>query len=328
MKIKILTTLLMTTALLLAACSNDESGQGRVDAPLGRTLQLSSVTRGGVANANLGDIRVLMTPDGKPGTFYEGSFVKTEMGWQHLVSVNSEGYHIYGYMPGNQFSGSLSMLSGSYQTGAVLTFSDLSAAVPYDACLVTSVKKSVDDTFVSGNYALDNSDNTNTVSLHLDHLMASVVFKVALGNSRNYSDLRSIKLKTLGLKTSKLTKTTVTCRQGQALTDDDIVFTLDNTNKAECPLYTGEELLKVPTDTICVTGFFVPSLSNALELVAEYDVYDKKDNLVRSGCKAASKVPLTALSRGQQYTFRLTVEPTYLYQLSDGDLDDPKIKIQ
>lgn len=330
MKIKILTTLMMTAAVLLTACSSDETGQsqGRTEVPAGEPLQLVSVTRGSATDAVLGDIRVLMTPDAKPGTYYEGSYVKTETGWQHLVSVNSEKYHIYGYMPGNHVSASISMLGDDYKTGAVLKFDDLPAATPHDVCLVTSLKKDVDDAFVPGNYALDNTDNANTVSLHLDHLMASVAFKVALGSSRNYCDLRSVKLKTLGLKTSKLTKTDVTFRQGQVLTDNDIAFTLDDANQVECPLYKSEEWLKIPTDTICVTGYFVPSLSDALELVAEYDVYDKKDNLVRSGCKALSKLPLPALTRGQQFMLKLTIEPTYLYQLSDTDLDNPTIMIR
>ena len=330
MKIKILTTLMTTAAVLLTACSSDETGhsQGRTEAPAGEPLQLVSVTRGSATDAVLGDIKVLMTPDVKPGTYYEGSYVKTETGWQHLVSVNAEKYHIYGYMPGNHVSASISMLCDDYKTGAVLTFSDLPAATPHDVCLVTSVKKDVDDAFVQGNYALDNTDNANTVSLHLDHLMASVAFKVAIGSSRNYSDLRSIKLKTLSLQTTKLTKTLVTFRQGSALTDDDIVFTLDATKKQECPIYTDGEWLKVPTDTIRATGYFVPALSNALELVAEYDVYDKQDHLVRSGCKAVSKLPMNALSRGQQFMLKLTIEPTYLYQLSDTDLDNPTIMIR
>ena len=328
MKIKILITLILTTAVLLTACSDEDTNQGKVEAPAGMSLQLSLVTRGGVTTADMSDIKVLMTPDEKPGTYYEGSFVKTENGWQHLVSVNMERYHIYGYMPGNHTSATISMLDGNYQNGAVLTFGELPAATPYDVCLVTSVKKTVDDAFVPGNYALDNSDNTNTVSLHLDHMMASVSLKLALGSNRNYCDLRSVKLKTLGLKTSKLTKTDVTFRQGQVLTDNDIAFTLDDANQVECPLYKSEEWLKIPTDTICVTGYFVPSLSDALELVAEYDVYDKKDNLVRSGCKALSKLPLPALTRGQQFMLKLTIEPTYLYQLSDEDLNNPKIKIQ
>lgn len=332
MKIKILTILMLTAALWLTSCTSGddaapEAAQGQVTPPNGEPLRLSGITRSGVIEAVAADIKVLMMRDAKPGTYYEGSYVKTETGWQHLVSVNSENYHIYGYMPGDMVNATPAMLSGSYETGAVLTFDGLEAASPYDVCLITSVKKSADDAFVPGNYALDNSDNTNTVSLHLDHLMASVAFKVALGNSRNYADLRSIKLKTVSLKTKTLTKCAVTCRQGQALTESDIAFTLDTENRTACPVFTGEGWLKAPADTVKVTGYFVPSLYNDLELVTEYDVYDKKGNKVRSDCKASNSLSLPSLNRGQQYTIKLTVEPTYLGQLSDGDLNDPEIKI-
>ena len=319
--------LMMTAAVLLTACSDEEAGQGSVEAPEGRPLQLSSVTRGGIIDADLGNIKVLMMPDAKSGTYYEGSYVKTETGWQHLVSVNSEHYHIYGFMPGDKVSATPSMLEGNYKTGAVLTFDGLGAATPHDVCLITSVKKSADDAFIPGNFALDNSDNTNTVSLHLDHLMASVAFKVALGNSRNYADLRSIMLKTVSLKTKTLTKCAVTCRQGLPLTESDIAFTLDTENRTACPVFTGEGWLKAPADMVEVTGYFVPSLYNDLELVTEYDVYNKKGDLVRSDCKASNSLSLPSLNRGQQYTIKLTIEPTYLGQLSDGDLNDPVIKI-
>ena len=51
--------------------------------------------------------------------------------------------------------------------------------------------------------------------------------------------------------------------------------------------------------------------------------------LVRGGCKSTNQLKFPAewgsLERGTRYTFVATVEPTYLYQLSDHDLDNLKI---
>jgi hypothetical protein len=60
-----------------------------------------------------------------------------------------------------------------------------------------------------------------------------------------------------------------------------------------------------------------------------YNVYDRKGNLIRKDCKAKNvlNLPTGGLTRGQKYTFNLTVNPTYLYVLSDPDLDNPTITV-
>lgn len=80
---------------------------------------------------------------------------------------------------------------------------------------------------------------------------------------------------------------------------------------------------------LSIPGYFVPSettSSSVFKIVTTYDIYDKKGNLVRSDCKATNKwsppVGLT-IERGKCYTIRVTIKPTYLYQLSDPDLDNP-----
>ena len=334
MKIKILTTLLIVTALWLTACTKDDAGQETVvtPSPSGQTLQLESVTRSGSIAATLQNIKVLMAPDDKADTYYEGSFVKTTNGWDHFVSVNVPNYHIYGYMPGDQFSASLSPLPGSangFQSGAVMTFTDLPAAVSENFCIVTSVKNTKptdDDPFVLGNYAFENIHNK--VSLHLDHLYAGLVFKVALGNNRNYSDLRTIKLDTLKIRTKQVEKAVVTFRQGKQLADGDIAYTFATGKSAECPFYEGGGVLAAPADTVKAMAGYVPQLYDDLELVAVYTVYNKAGKQVRTHTKVANKIPMKSLlSRGQMYTFVVTVEPSYLYQLSDDDLNNPDISI-
>ena len=57
------------------------------------------------------------------------------------------------------------------------------------------------------------------------------------------------------------------------------------------------------------------------------------NHLIREGCVADNKIDPTVIpgfneiQAGDVFTVNLTIEPDYLYQLSDPDLDNPTIKI-
>lgn len=56
-------------------------------------------------------------------------------------------------------------------------------------------------------------------------------------------------------------------------------------------------------------------------IVAEYDVYDKKGQLTRKGCTAKNTLTLgfTSKAKGRYFDIYATVNPDFLYVLSDGD---------
>ena len=66
-------------------------------------------------------------------------------------------------------------------------------------------------------------------------------------------------------------------------------------------------------------------------LRSTYDVYDKQNNLIRKGCVAENTIVpqerfnIKQFNRGHKYTLRLTVMPTYLYMLSEPDLNNPSV---
>jgi hypothetical protein len=76
-------------------------------------------------------------------------------------------------------------------------------------------------------------------------------------------------------------------------------------------------------------GFSAPVASSKLSIVCEYDVYDVKGNLVRQGCVAENSLnnKVTSLKRGEKSEVKITVKPTYLYVLSEPDLDNPTMVI-
>ena len=119
--------------------------------------------------------------------------------------------------------------------------------------------------------------------------------------------------------------------------------------------YIVENGVKKPNPkAVRLPGYFAPaedknsteSMNGKYTLRTTYNVYDKSWNpddtsadaatkkanaLVREGCVSDNKLHFpaewTTLDRGTIYTFEATVVPTYLYQLSSVDLDNPTIKI-
>lgn len=100
----------------------------------------------------------------------------------------------------------------------------------------------------------------------------------------------------------------------------------------------GQQLTE--TMTLFGPGFFTPlakpdkPITFQLEVV--YDIYDKAGKITRKGATAVNSYiadmkdlngnPIE-VKRGNSYNIQITVEPTYLYQLSEYDLDNPSLII-
>ena len=102
----------------------------------------------------------------------------------------------------------------------------------------------------------------------------------------------------------------------------------------------GYKLVEVEDPTVddqwvlVAPGFFTPveAYEKPVKFVLKttYDVLDKKGNVTRSGTSAVNIYESTKnekIVQGTYFNIHITVEPTYLYQLSDGDLDNPTLKI-
>ena len=98
------------------------------------------------------------------------------------------------------------------------------------------------------------------------------------------------------------------------------------------PVESDEGILLDETEPLSTTVCFAPGMSYTtlgFKLTTVYDVYDRKGNLIQANRQAENDLSrlaaVTALTRGQQATINLTVNPDFLYQLSDPDLDNPTI---
>lgn len=183
----------------------------------------------------------------------------------------------------------------------------------------------------------------NNMFLLFDHLCAALNINYKVDET--YNTLRTIRLKKIHMKTAnsggitKKTNVTITLRK----TDDgsspieSIVYepTLEESTGDDVFVSeTDEGELMLPTSKAFV-GHFMPAGTTTIILTSIYDIYDKKNNLVRKDCKATNIIRLDELisrfeatERGKKYTLNLTIQPTFLYVMSEPDLENPEMVVE
>jgi hypothetical protein len=259
--------------------------------------------------------------------------------WRSSVEVKQKQYYVYGFLPSEAATGgaTVAAYNGDFKNGAVLTIKDLPAASSSDVCVITGVQDAT-----SANAEIDlhlgrfayqgKPKGQNYVGVLIDHLFSEIdfLFKV----DAEYYALRHIKLKKLTLKSIGYTNVTATVRLLANDADNNPIDNLSWTNPngtSNAVLFEDEAGTDITTEPSAfgeVRGFSAPAASNSLGIVCEYDVYDVKGNLVRPNCKAENNLSLKVktLKPGQKAVVTITIKPTYLYVLSEPDLDNPTIE--
>ena len=274
--------------------------------------------------------------------------------------IEAENYQLYGYIP-HQTSIAYSITdlgetNANYSAGAIMTLENVPTVMPEDLCVVIGAKHGYDREHDGDNTdprtnRLRQGDFTFTASgtpdgnfffLLFDHLYAALSINMKVHD--DYAKLRTIKLKSLQLntqagdiKTTKKTKITIKLNANDGSTSPIEELTFTPTGAA---IDGGLEFWSNPAGTLLTTvsqpfiGHFMPDGITRLTLISTYDVYDTKMNLIREDCEAVNSVLLkdllteqTQTERGNRYTVNMTIQPTYLYTLSDPDLDNPTVKI-
>lgn len=188
----------------------------------------------------------------------------------------------------------------------------------------------------------------NYVYLLFDHIYAAMRFSIKVNGT--YNALRTIKLKDLSLQaytgddgtttTKKKMKATITLTK---TTDgsspiSSIVFEDVGTEVGKGSFFEDAAGLELTTDYSDFIGHFMPKDVTKVELTSTYDVYDKQGNLIRQNCTAMNTLDLKKLffydseiktaRRGYRYTVKMTINPTYLYVLSEPDLNNPTVEVE
>ena len=290
-----------------------------------------------------------------------GSFFKSSDKWRtDLDNIASADYYLYGYIP-HQTAINYSITdyngaNGAYSTGAIMTLQNVPTVMPNDLCVVIGAKHGYDREHDGNNdgtnrlrmgdfgFTSASSNTGNYVFLLFDHLYAAL--KVNMSIYADYAKLRTIKLKSLQLSTQagdvttkKRTDITIKLRatDGSVNPIEDITYDQPATYPA---IEGGLEFWSNSAGTALTTapqpfiGHFMPLGITRLSLTSKYDVYDTKGNLIRKNCKVTNSVLLSALfsgqtqtERGKRYTINMTIQPTYLYMLSEPDLDNPTVVV-
>lgn len=339
-----LTGLLLLWGSLVTGCSE----QSEPDVPKGKPLQINSLTRSSSVQLTEG-VRILIAPLLLDGTEAQAGYV-TYAGkvggkdtWNSGVYVDLvEKYWIYGYMPSSVVGDYriAATKSGSTVVGASLTLKGVAALSDEDLCVVIGIgdgeaAADVERGNFSYNPTVGENGEINGISLLMDHLYAAANFQMKI--DPEYNKLRTIKLKRLVLKCVAENKgdkvdVTVTFRNGQEDPISSITTTdVQNNQTAELVLFEDAAgiALEEETSIIDVTRNLIPSFATSLSLVSTYDVYDKKGNKVRENCQATNSLSLVlaGIARGQIRPVVLTVKPTYLYMLSEPDLENPTLDV-
>lgn len=281
--------------------------------------------------------------------------------WQFFSNADDDlttgDYRAFGFIPSDAASSSeISPFGGNFANGAILTIhglhpvtaSDVSVVIGasnYDGDLNSNVGDPSDlvrpgkfgvTLTVSGN----NEDN-NFVFLLFDHLYSALRFCINV--DEKYDALRTIVLKKMELraedaKASYDATITLEANTTGEIPISSVVFTSSGFDADFETIFsaTGSYSAGLPLSPSPVTlmGSFIPGDYQKFTLRTTYDVFDKKNNLVRKACTAENYLDVQAiiskpqiLQRGKYYSINLTVMPTYLYVLSDPDLDNPTVDV-
>lgn len=349
-KNKYIGILLIATTMLLSACSSDNPEAQTVttvNEPVGKEVQLMSyaspftdqelshraVPAGFTAytpdkNTNMG-IYMLLSENWASPKLERITYYTSTGKWNAYFEVEkNKTFTVYGYMPK---TGEMSSTLEKTDAGAAtLTISNMKPVTTDDICIITGVKDT-DSGLKEGQFSWSTpmeEIETYNISLLMDHLYAAAQFRLKI--DADYASLRTIKLKTMTLSTNKgSVDATVMLTHNDTGASPISSVTYDASGSSStADIYNSNEGTALDKTTpLSVNAYFAPGLSSNLTLVSTYDVYDSKDNLIRQNCTATNKLPNLEAIRGQRVLLNMTVNPTYLYVLSDPDLDNPTITI-
>lgn len=350
-----------TTALgLTAACTDDAaSDQGRTytlrlslgstafpDVAPTRALPTGFVPYDEVTLHPIQQIQTYFTYRDNDGQQDEPFvFTRTTEGtWSSRLVLKSptdgQPYRVYGFLPREAVgSATIEPLSGDYAGGAVLHLNGINTVTASDVCVIVGVKgyDKDGDTDIPdmagqlGSYTYAPATDGENIYLLVDHIYAGM--QVRMKVDEDYNKLRKIKLKSIELKPGSDLPPTVNATVKLTQGSGTPVVTFDEPSTARSPQpaeLRGVSNVELSADWSTFQACVYPTtaLTSSYTMKTTYDVYDRKGNLIRENQEAQNALRQDwPLERGQRYTVNITVKPTYLYILSEPDLDSPTFTI-
>ena len=262
---------------------------------------------------------------------------------------------------------SITSLNGTggndFANGAIITINNYDALTTADVSVIAGLRWATADEKING-IAPDGSDvplghfsyvgqneGDNRLFVLLKHIYAGLHFATKLDPV--YHGLRTIRITKVELtavsireKVNLRIEITANSEGTDPITDVRYTAASATTSNKTITLYQKTDAandlgVEVPVDRYNdFLGCLVPGSTDNFVLRTTYDVYDTnvttahpEGNLIRKDCVAENKIntnliaELTQLRAGELFTVNLLIKPTFLYMLSEPDLDNPTITI-
>lgn len=292
-------------------------------------------------------------------------FYSTTSGWQSNITITDAGpdnhYLIYGFMPIDAENVSISPLSTNYNAGATMTIKGLKVLTQTDPCVIVGVGKqetsTSDVTLKWGTFDFTFKTGTDVIdymSILLDHIYSRYHFKVKI--DADYAQLRTIRITKMTLEalnndgqTLGSVNATVNIQANTTNSNplSGVTFSrnvgarsvtlFDKATTTNTSYTNGIVLDKTKTDFQEAGFCLAPGDQRCFRLTTVYEVYnrsDKENKLIRTNTVINTfntanfkEKKITNTNPGLDHTIQIIVNPTYLYVLSDSDLDNPTFDI-
>ena len=281
-------------------------------------------------------------------------FYSTTSGWQSNITITDAGtdnhYLIYGFMPIDAENVSISPLSTNYNAGASMSIKGLKVLTQTDPCVIVGVgrqqESTSDVTLKWGTFDFTFKEGTSDVidymSILLDHIYSRYHFQVKI--DADYAQLRTIKITKMtlealsndGTQTVGTVNATVNIQTNTTNTNpiSSVTFTR-NTGTRSVTFFENTTTPLSLTTSYQDAGFcLAPGDQHWFRLTTVYEVYNRDNKHIRTNTATNTfdtanfkEHKITNTNPGLDHTIQIIVNPTYLYVLSDSDLDNPTFDI-
>ena len=292
------------------------------------------------------------------------SYTSSSNDWQaNIASLDdTSDYRIFGFSPidaansSDNVSMSLLPSSSNYADGAQLTIGGLKVLTLSDPCVIVGVTApdandnynlqwgKFDFTFKPGKV-----DVTDYVGILLDHIYSRYNFSIKI--DPDYAQLRTIRVTKMTLEAltddgQVLGSVTATVKIQANTTNTNPITSVtysrnagtrsvtifDKTDHATYP--NGIVLDKNATNFQQAGYCHAPGDQRRFRLTTQYEVFDRQGKHIRTNTAVNTfntenfkGNKITSTAPGMEHTIQIVVNPTYLYMLSDWDLDNPTIVV-
>ncbi len=280
-------------------------------------------------------------------------FYSTTSGWQSNITITDAGtdnhYLIYGFMPIDAENVSISPLSTNYNAGATMSIKGLKVLTQTDPCVIVGVGRqetsTSDVTLKWGTFDFTFKTGTDVIdymSILLDHIYSRYHFQVKI--DADYAQLRTIKITKMTLEalndagTQTLGTVNATVNLQTNATNSNPISSVTYNPNAGTRSVTLFENTTTPlslTTSYQDAGFcLAPGDQRWFRLTTVYEVYNRDNKHIRTNTATNTfntanfkEHKITNMNPGLEHTIQIIVNPTYLYVLSDSDLDNPTFDI-